>query len=152
MNEIKHITTLFRDIYNGDPWIDITLMGTLENISAETAAKRISPHCNTVWEILNHIISWRENVLQRVQGKIMITPGNNYFTAVIDQSSTAWDNTLQALKNSQMEWIAFLQKLNEADLEKIYPGNDAAYYKNIYGIVQHDAYHLGQIILLMKLI
>ncbi len=49
----------------------------------------MSPHCNTVWEIVNHIISWRENVLQRLQGKIMITPDNNYFTIVTDQSSTA---------------------------------------------------------------
>ena len=151
MNEIKHITTLFSDIYDGDPWIDVTLTGTLEKISPESAAKRIIPHCNTVWEIVNHIISWRENVLQRVQGKVMITPDNNYFTAIADQSSIAWEKTLQALKNSQLQWIAFLEKLKEEDLEKIYPGNDSAYYKHIYGIIQHDAYHLGQIILLIKL-
>ncbi|GEM_PF-2649546 len=39
MNEIKHITTLFQDIYKGEPWIDITLMGTLDNIPQKRPQK-----------------------------------------------------------------------------------------------------------------
>jgi uncharacterized damage-inducible protein DinB len=149
MTETKRITELFEEIYNGDPWIGESLMGTLENISVETAAKKIGPW-NSIWEIVNHIISWRENVLQRVQGSVINSPADNYFTPVSDQSEKAWQNTLQDLKNSQEKWIGFLPEMNEADLEKIYPNNNASYYNNIHGIIQHDAYHLGQIVLLAK--
>lgn len=150
MKETERISELFEKIYHGDSWIGETLMGTLETISAETAAKKTNPW-NSIWEITNHIISWRENVLQRVQGSIKNAPPDNYFTAVKYQSEQAWQNTLQNLKNSQENWIGFLKKMNEADLEKIYPDNNASYYHNIQGIVQHDAYHLGQIILLAKM-
>ena len=40
--------------------------------------------------------------------------------------------------------------MNEEALDEIYPNNNASYYKNIHGIIQNDAYHLGQIVLLWK--
>lgn len=150
MKETARIAELFEKIYNGDSWIGESLMNTLENIPAESVAKRIAPRWNTAWEIVNHIISWRENVLQRVQGTVTHEPDDNYITPVKDTSEKAWQKTLQALKNSQEKWIAFLQKMDEEDLEKIYANKYSSYYNNIHGIIQHDAYHLGQIILLVK--
>ena len=35
-------------------------------------------------------------------------------------------------------------------MEKVYPNNGMSYYEHIQGIIQHDAYHLGQIVLLAK--
>ncbi|MEJ7586378.1 MAG: DinB family protein [Ferruginibacter sp.] len=150
MKETKRISGLFTDIYNGDSWIGETLSGVLANVSAADAAKKTAPW-NSIWEIVNHIISWRDNVLLRVQGNIMKTPAGNYFTPVTDQSDTAWKNTLHELKLSQEKWINFLQIMLEEDLENIYPNNNNTYYHNIHGIIQHDAYHLGQIVLLAKL-
>lgn len=89
MKEQKRIKKLFADLYDGSPWLDVTLTRTLKNISAEQAAKRIIPGRNTIWEILNHLISWRLNVLQRVQGKITSSPDNNYFVPVKDTSEAA---------------------------------------------------------------
>lgn len=149
MKETERITALFKDIYNEDPWIDVTLMGTLENISAESAAIKVTPQWNSVWEITNHIISWRAHELERVRGNTIISPADNYFTAIIDQSEQAWQNTLQGLKNSQQEWITFLETFEEEDLEKT-DINNLPYYKHIHGIIQHDAYHLGQIVMLVK--
>ncbi|MCW3094171.1 MAG: hypothetical protein JWP81_5240 [Ferruginibacter sp.] len=150
MNETERITELFEDIYDGDSWIGVSLVETLQNISAEKAAKKVALQWNTIWEIVNHVISWRDNVLQRVKGMITQSPADNYFTPVKDQSEKAWQDTLSALKNSQQQWITFLQKMPGEDLEKIYKNNNASYYKNIHGILQHDAYHLGQIVLLAK--
>ena len=40
--------------------------------------------------------------------------------------------------------------MNEDALDNMYPHNNASYYKNLLGFNQHDAYHLGQIVLLKK--
>lgn len=152
MKAKERITKLFEDIYDGDPWIDVTLQGTLKNISAAKAAKKISPDRNSIWQIVNHLISWRENVLQRVQGKMITTPDNNYFTGIIDTSDAAWQSTLKRLENSQQQWITFLANFNESEFDKIYPNNNMSYYDHVNGIIQHDAYHLGQIVLLSKLL
>ncbi|HPH84699.1 MAG TPA: DinB family protein, partial [Ferruginibacter sp.] len=62
----------------------------------------------------------------------------------------AWKKTLERLEASQQSWLDYLERLNTGSLNKIYPGNNMTYYEHIQGILQHDAYHLGQIVLLLK--
>lgn len=150
MNETKRIRKLFDDLYNGSPWIDVNLSAVLEKISAKQATRKISPNLNSIWEIVNHLVSWRLNVLQRVQGKEMKSPANNYFSPVNNSSEAAWTATLKELNNSQKQWIAFLQGFNKKEFDTIYPSNNMNYYEHIHGILQHDAYHMGQIVLLAK--
>jgi uncharacterized damage-inducible protein DinB len=152
MKETERIKKLLEDLYEGSPWIDVNIIGTLEKITAEQAAKRVLTKCNSIWEIVNHLISWRLNVLQRIQGKVIKTPGNNYITPIEDPSPPAWKNTLKQLNDSQTQWIKFLETMKEEDFTKIYPGNGMTYYEHIHEIIQHDAYHLGQITLLVKLL
>ena len=150
MKETERITKLFEEIYDGDSWVGVSLVDTLKNISGEKAAKKIRSNWNSIWEIVVHIISWRDNVLQRVNGAITHEPDDNYIRPVEDPSEKEWQKVSLALKNSQEEWISFLTQMNDEDLEKIYQGNNSSYYKNIHGIVQHDTYHLGQIVILAK--
>ncbi|MEO6732623.1 MAG: DinB family protein [Ferruginibacter sp.] len=150
MKETNRIEELIEDIYDGEPWLDVTLAGTLKNISASDAAKKVALHWNSIWEIVVHIIAWRQTQLKRVQGNFIPSPPDNYFEPVQDQSELAWQNMLKQLKDSQQQWLDFLQKMNDDDLNKTYAGNHASYYKNIHGLIQHDAYHLGQIVLLAK--
>lgn len=152
MKEWKRIEKLFKDLYDGSPWIDVTIMGTLENISAEQAATKIAPCRNSIWQILNHMIAWRENVLLRVQGNVIVTPNNNYFIEITDTSKAEWEKTLIRLGNSHKQWTEFLKNFSESQFDKIYPSNRMSYYEHIHGILQHDAYHLGQIVLLSKLV
>lgn len=71
---------------------------------------------------------------------------------MIDASEEAWLNTLDKLEDSQEQWRLVLKKLKKKDLEKTYPANGMSYYEHIQGIVQHDAYHLGQIVILAKVV
>ena len=150
MNETQRIHKLFEDLYKGDPWLDVTLAGTLSKISAAKAAQKPGPEWNSIWEITNHLICWRENVLKRVKGNVIATPGNNYFSYIIDTSEIAWQQTQRKLYDSQEAWTAFLSEQNPEDLNKIYPANNHTYADHIHGIIQHDAYHLGQIVMLAK--
>lgn len=150
MKETQRLKKSFEDLYEGDPWIDINLLGTLRKLSATKASRKLTPETNSIWEIVNHLIQWRENVLLRIQGTVITTPPHNYFTPVTTMTAAAWKKTLERLEASQQTWLKYLDKLNPASLNKTYPGNNMTYYEHIQGILQHDAYHLGQIVLLMK--
>jgi len=152
MTESERLSTLFQNLYNGHPWIDVTLVDVLQNTPAANAQKRVLENCNTIWEIVRHVISWRQNVLQRVQGKVLQTPANNYIEPVQNTSEKAWADTLKELENTQTQWLAFLQQMETGQLENTYPVNNMTYYEHIQGIIQHDSYHLGQIVLLKKLV
>ena len=43
-----------------------------------------------------------------------------------------------------------LRKLSDDDLEKIVAGREYSFYFMLHGVVQHFAYHTGQIALLKK--
>ncbi len=113
MKETNRSIKLLEDLYNGHPWIDVNLVNVLSKINALQASKKIFPNCNSIWEITNHLISWRMNVLERVQGKIMNAPENNYFSPIEDTSENAWSDTsnkLLAAFGGGFTWGATLVK------------------------------------------
>lgn len=150
MKETARLKKMFADLYAGDPWLDVTLVGTLSKINARQAAHKINPGWNSIWEIANHLIAWRENVLERVKGKTLPTPSHNYFGPVADTSEAEWQLTQQKLDRSQQAWLTFLDQIREEKMEKVYSINHMTYADHIHGILQHDAYHLGQIVMLAK--
>ena len=152
MSESKRISNLYQSIYNGNPWLEVTLADTLAEITASQAYKKINPNLNTIWEIVNHLIQWRRTILSRVQGEVVNAPDHNYFVPVLDSSEAAWEQSLQSLAKSQELWNAFFESFDDADFAKIYANNGHTYYEHLHGIIQHDVYHLGQIVILKKLL
>lgn len=152
MKETERISGLIKALYNGHPWLDVNLMDNLSKLTWQQAGRKAHPRLNTIWEIVNHLASWRMNVLQRVQGEVISTPADNYFTPVTNQSERDWKAALERFRESQDAWVQFLERSEDDILEKAYPVNQMSYYVHIHGIIQHDAYHLGQIVLLAKLL
>lgn len=152
MKELQRIEKLFEKGYDGSPWIDVNLVDTLKVITAEQALQKLKPSANSIWEITNHIISWRKTVLQRIQGEIIKTPPHNYFITVEKGSAADWKNVLKQLEVSQNDWIKFLKNIKETALDEVFKQNGMSCYEHIQGILQHDAYHLGQIVMLTKLL
>jgi uncharacterized damage-inducible protein DinB len=152
MSENKRISNLYQSIYNGNPWLEVNLANTLKDVTADQAYRKITPNLNTIWEIVNHLIQWRRNILKRVQGEVITTPDHNYFVPVLDPSEAAWEQSLQNLDKTQELWNSFLEDFDDADLDKIYANNNHTYYEHIHGIIQHDVYHLGQIVILKKML
>jgi|SRR5690606_7114221 len=152
MRESERIRQLFIDLLDGDPWLGVNIISTLEGISAEKATARIAPGRNSIWEIVNHMTSWRLNVLKRFEGGVIPSPDHNYILPVETVTEEAWRESIENLKRSQGQWLDYLKTADEEALDSVYPGNSGTYYYHVHGILQHDAYHLGQIVLLAKLV
>ncbi len=151
MDNIKRIKKLLSDHYDGVPWIDITIMGTLKSISAKQAAAQIG-ELNSIWQIVNHMIEWRKALIGRVMDKPVKNPRNNYISQIKDTSAKAWKDTLKKFERSQKDTITFLNKSGDPLLEKISPTSGYSYYELVLAILQHDTYHIGQIVLIKKLL
>ena len=153
MKETERIEELFKDLFEGDPWLDVNIVSTLEGIDAGLAARRIAEGRNTIWEIVNHITSWRQNILERIRGNFIPAPEHNFILPVKDPSEEAWQNDIAKLKATQVEWEQALKGFKAEDLERTGdPKDKIPFYYYVHGILQHDAYHLGQIVLLKKLL
>lgn len=150
MTETRRLKKVFADLYNGEPWLEVTIAGTLKGIGAKTAAFKVNPQINSIWEITNHMIWWRMNILERISGKIIDTPDHNYILPVTDDSDIAWAKTKEKFEQTELDWLLHFKKLKKTALKNVYPANGLSFYDHIQGIIQHDAYHLGQLVLLCK--
>ena len=151
MNDVERFQKLFKDHYDGDPWIEINLRGTLEGITATMAAQKVGS-LNTIWQIVNHVISWRETLLKRVQNENIPSPENNFIETITDVSAKAWEETMNRLQASQDKLLSYLSERKDTDLDENPLRGQYSRYELIEGILQHDVYHLGQVVLIKKLI
>jgi uncharacterized damage-inducible protein DinB len=151
MESLKYIKKLLNDHYRGNPWIDVTISDTLNTVTAGDAALKVD-NLNSIWQITNHMIAWREKLLERIMDKSVEVPDNNFIYEVEDTSEKAWTDTIKKFERSQEDIISFLSKSNDMMLEKISPASGYSYFELAMAILLHDAYHLGQIVLIKKLL
>src|SRR6476660_8383136 len=152
MKEQEQLIKLFTDLFYCSSWIDVNIVNTLDEISAKEAATKPFPYFNSIWEIVNHMINWRETVLKRIQGENIESPEDNYFSSIRDRSEEAWQKTRERFRESQQQWLAEIKKMRRKELDLKHDFSPHSNYELLHGILQHDAYHLGQIRLQMKLV
>jgi uncharacterized damage-inducible protein DinB len=97
------------------------------------------------------MLRWRETVLQRLNGLNILFPENNFFKAITNNSESEWKNLQKRLDDSQSAILHYISS-GPVDLYKTPADGGFTRYELLQGILQHDAYHLGQIILIKKIL
>lgn len=149
MTDLERFRKLAMDHFNGEPWIDVTLSKTLEDVSPETAAVKIGT-MNSIWQIVNHVVAWRETLLARLSGQHIASPDHNFFLPITDASAPSWTETLARLELSQDRLLLFLDPRGRPDMDERLNKGNYSRFELLSALLQHDAYHLGQIVLLKK--
>jgi uncharacterized damage-inducible protein DinB len=156
-SEIARIIDQLEREHAGDPWHGSPLRQILEGIDHEQAAQRPLAGAHTIWELVLHMISWKNEVRRRIAGAPAAVPLEGDWPAPPGPSREAWRETLAALEASHRALVSAVAGLPE---EKLFQpthdprdresGAGVDHYVLLHGIVQHDVYHAGQIALLKK--
>ena len=156
-SEIARILDELEREHAGDPWHGSPVQQILEGIDHQRAADRPLPGAHTIWELVLHMISWKNEVGRRIGGAPAATPLEGDWPTPPRATPDAWRDTLAALEASHRSLVSAVAGLPEDKLFQ--PTNDPRdresgagvdHYVLLHGIVQHDVYHAGQIALLKK--
>jgi len=150
MSEIERIVELLQVSYNGAPWHGPSLMANLEGITAEQAVQKPIPNGHCVWEIVQHLNAWLNEVIGVLDGEqyAVLTPEQDW--PAISSDDVAWKTALDILDSSQSALCDAAGEVQEETLWESPEGQEFNYYWLLHGLVQHYAYHTGQIGLLKK--
>ena len=151
MTEISRISKLFSDLQHGECWIGTNFKQTLHGVTAATAAKSIDDHTNSIWQLVAHLIYWRTSVINRLNGNLN-TPPFPDFKLPDELNNQNWKQTIQDFESVYHLLRSTINHFKEENLIKPSPKESQTYYQLIMGCLQHDAYHLGQIVLIRKTI
>jgi uncharacterized damage-inducible protein DinB len=149
MTELNRIAKLFSDLQHGDCWIGTNFKETLHGVTAATAAKSIDDHTNSIWQLVAHLIYWRTSVINRINGNLNPPPFPD-FKLPEELNEANWKQTLQDFEAVYHQLRSTINHFKEENLSKPSPKESQTYYQLIMGCLQHDCYHLGQIIIVRK--
>ncbi|THU38104.1 DinB family protein [Niastella caeni] len=152
MNLPQQIATHFRTFYAGGNWTDVNLKDSLAGVDWELATTQIYS-CNTIATLVFHMNYYVSRVLKVFQGQPLDAHDNNAFDLPPINSEEEWESLRDKAFADAEAFANLIEQLPESKFEEIFVkekyGN---YYRNIHGIIEHNHYHLGQIVLLKKII
>jgi uncharacterized damage-inducible protein DinB len=157
MNEIARIVDQLEREHAGDPWHGSPLSAILDGVTWQQAASKPLADAHSIWELVLHMTGWKNETRRRLSGAPAGEPENGDWPAVGQTSAERWTEAIEHLELAHRLLVSAVKDFPEADL--YVPTNDArnhelgvgvTYYELLHGIVQHDAYHAGQIAILKK--
>lgn len=152
MAEIDRINELFQRAYGGSSWHGPSVRDLLSDLTAEEASAQLIPGEHNIWQLVRHIMFWQDFATRMLKGEQVNDPSDvENWPELNDVSTTAWQKTLDELRNSQREFREALEGWDEAKLQEVVPDRSYRYYQLLYGVIHHNLYHAGQIALLKKI-
>jgi uncharacterized damage-inducible protein DinB len=142
---------------SGPAWHGASLEENLRGLTHEQAAARPVPEAHSIWELVLHITAWAGEVMRRLGGAEPAEPAEGDWPAVGAVSPQAWDEAQSRLRQAHAalgeavrrhppeRWSERVGGERDAPL-----GTGVTYAEMVQGLLQHDAYHGGQIGLLRK--
>lgn len=149
MNEIDRIASLMEQIFGGDPYYGPSVLGTLENVTADLAIHKPLWSAHSIWELVSHLtaeLNYARKVINGTAGPWI--EGETTWPAITDKSEFAWKRAIKELIDANRELVHAVKQLDDSILNQQPPQVRGPYYLMLHGSMQHNIYHSGQISLL----
>ena len=152
MNLPAQIAKHFHEVHFGDNWTSVNLKDSLKDVSWQEATTKASS-LNTIAALVFHINYYVSAILKVLQGEHLNAHDKYSFDLPPIQSSEDWEKLLNKTWKDAEDFASFVEQLPESKLSETFTqekyGN---YYRNLHGVIEHTHYHLGQIVLIKKLV
>jgi uncharacterized damage-inducible protein DinB len=154
--EVARLSGEVQRAFDHGPWHGSSVADILADVDASLATQRPVDGAHTIWEIVLHMTGWVREVVRRLGGAPPGVPPEGDWPPVGPASADAWQRTRADLAAAHEELLAALARFSPAHLYDTIQAPGAApqdavtFYQTVHGLVQHDAYHAGQIALLKR--
>ena len=151
MNLPEQLAKHFRTFYTGGNYTGVNLKDTLEGVTWQQATTSIF-NCNTIAVLIYHMNYYVRLVTKVLQGHPLEGSDKYAFDAPPVQSAEDWEQLKHHVFTDAENIAGLIEQLPPEKLDEVF--HDERYgifYRNLQGIVEHNHYHLGQVVLLKKI-
>jgi hypothetical protein len=152
MNVPEQIAKHLREIHFGGSWTDSDLKSHLAGVTREQAMTKIGT-LNTIAGLVYHINYFVAAVLPVLRGGILDANDRYSFDHPAITSDADWEKLVEKTFADAEACASLIEQLPENKLSEDFTNAKyGSYYRNLHGLTEHAHYHLGQIVLIKKLI
>ncbi len=152
MSLTAQIAKHFREIHFGENWTSSNLKDNLAGVNWVQATTQVYSF-NTIAALLYHINYFVSAVLKVLEGEPLNASDKYSFDLPLILCQEDWEKLLDKTWTDAEKFASLVEQLPEPKLwEDFCDKKYGNYYRNIHGIIEHSYYHLGQIVLIKKIL
>ena len=152
MSFAKQLAKHLHEIHFGGNWTESNLTDQLRGTTWKQVTTKLHD-LNTIATLTFHVSYYVTALLNVLHGKPLDAKDSNSFDHPPIQSQKDWDQLLDKISAEAKEAVALIEKMDDSKLDETFVDTKYGnYFRNILGIIEHMHYHLGQIVIIKKLV
>lgn len=152
MNFLQQIAKFFRDAHWGGNWTSVNLKESLSGLTWKQATTQVYSF-NTIAILVFHMNYYVRAVSKVLQGGPLDAKDKYSFDLPPILSQEDWEKLVDKTFVDAENFAVLIEGLPESKLGEIFVDEKYGnYYRNLHGIIEHMHYHLGQIVLIKKMV
>lgn len=152
MSLSKQTAKHLRDVYFGGNWTTSNLKEQIADVTWQQATTQIYD-LNTIATLVYHMTYYVREVTKVLLGGPLEARDKYSFEHPPIQSQEDWDAMLDNIWKEAEIFAQLIEQLPESRLlEDFSDAKYGNYYRNLHGIIEHLHYHLGQVVVIKKIL
>ena len=155
---VTEIIQQFQNIHRGRNWFGQSYKTKLDDLDEKYYFQKPGPQVHSVAELISHTTAWR------IDAVLKIETGKGELTELSDEDwpdlerlkAKGWEVIYDEYVDSVDSLIRLLETKDDNFLKTTYHdpefGGEYPFSFTVFGILQHDLYHLGQLGLVCKML
>jgi len=153
MNSTTQIANQFREVFLNGTWIANTnLKAQLAEVTWKQATTKIDTF-NTIAALVFHLNYYVAGIINVLEGGSLDIRDKYSFDAPPIESKEDWEKLLTKAWDDAEKFASLVEQMPDEKLQEPFVDEKYGDYgRNIHGMIEHCYYHLGQIVLINKIL
>jgi len=152
---VSSVINHLNNVVDGHPWFGPSIFNVLDRMSIEILNKSPYSEGRSIADYLAHMMAWREFVIEKLRGNaqysVEINSDQDWPKHPIN-SIEDFQKVKDFFSQSNKMIISILSNWTDEMLDEIVPGQEYTFDHALNGLIQHDVYHLGQLMLTYRMV
>lgn len=152
MNLAAQIAEQFREVQLNGTWVSTNLKTQLSDVTWEQATTKVGT-LNTIAALAFHINYYVAGIVNVLEGGPLDIRDKYSFDMPPIESEADWQKLLDKMWRDAEKFAALVEQMPEERLwEDFFDKKYGNYYRNLSAMIEHSYYHLGQIVVIKKML
>ena len=155
-NEInKKLAEEFRNTLDGDTWYSSNFITIINEVSADTAVKKLRGFPNSIAEIVFHMTQWKKFCIKKMEGDKdfdITLHSEEDWKRFNSLGEDEWEDIKSEFEEMTINLSKAISAAADEKLNTTVPGRKYSFFHLVIGIIEHETAHTTQISYLKRLL